>query len=278
MPPKRTSPRETAAQKKRRIAVPEEPQTPASELDDTTLVSDGDGFQSQIFTILVGLEEQSFTAHASFLSQSPVFDRMCHGQFEESRTFTIRLPDDKPNLIKAMIQYLYTGDFQDSGSVESRCKTSHNLAEMYGVAEKYQLKDLKTLIIKKLGGVVDVVQRPNEFMSTAKKIYDCIPNSDKDFRDFFRNSAIKSLRPTSMSRAIRQEFDEHVADGGIMAVDIVNAICSQYNAEIKLWETSNKTSQDLVILLSKENKELKEAKRCYKEDYERLKKSLNNWP
>ncbi|KAL8855319.1 MAG: hypothetical protein Q9178_008033 [Gyalolechia marmorata] len=278
MPPKRTSSCKTGAHKKRRVAVPEEPQTPASELDETTLVSDGVGFQSQIFTILVGLQEQKYTAHASFLSRSPVLDRMCHGEFEESRTFTLRLPDDKPNLIKAMIQYLYSGDFQDSGSVETPRKTSHNLAEMYGVAEKYQLKGLKTLIIKKLGVVVNAVKRPIEFMSTAKKIYDCIPDSDEDFRDFFRNFAIKSLRPTDMSGAIRQEFDDHVADGGTMAVDMVAAILSDYNLQIRSSSLASNDFQATIARLKSEkvemiedNERLEEENEQLKEDNERLK-------
>ncbi|KAL8910404.1 MAG: hypothetical protein Q9171_004313 [Xanthocarpia ochracea] len=301
MPPKRTAPRKTGAHKKRRIAVPEEPQTPASKLDET---SDGNGFQSQIFTILVGLQEQKYTAHASFLSRSPVLDRMCHGEFEESRTFTIRLPDDKPKVIKAMIQYLYSGDFRDPSSAEPYRKTAYDLAEIYGSAEKYQLQGLKALIIKKLGSVVDVVKRPIEFMSTAKVIYDCIPNSDMDFRAFFKNSASKSLLPTIKAKAIRQEFDAQLADGGTMAVDMVAAILSDYNVQIRSSYFASSGFQTTIARLQSDNEQLKkdneqlkkdneelkedneqleedyeqlkECKERYKEDYKQLKKSLRN--
>ncbi len=201
---------------------------------------------------------------------------MCHGQFEESRTFTIRLPDDKPDVIKAVIQYLYSGDFRDPSSAEPCRKTAYDLAEIYGSAGKYQLQGLQTLIIKKLGGVIDVVKRPIEFMSTAKVVYDCIPDSDMEFRAFFKNSATKSLLPSIMAKAIRQEFDAHLADGGTMAVDMVTAIFSDYDLQIHDSLITSLGFQTKIAGLEEENLLLKEGKARYKEDYTQLKKSMRN--
>ena len=199
---------------------------------------------------------------------------MCHGQFEESRTFTIRLPDDKPDVIKAVMQYLYSGDFRDPSSAEPYGKTAYELAEIYCSAEKYQLQGLRALIIMKLGGVIDVIKRPIEFMSTAKVVYDCIPDSDMDFRAFFKNSATKSLLPTVTSKEIRQEFDAHLADGGTMAVDMVAAIFSDYDLQIHNSFVTSLGFQTTIARQETEILQLKEGKARYKEDYTQLKKSL----
>lgn len=233
------------------------------------------GFQSQIFTILAGPQRQKFTAHASFLSQSPVLDRMCHGQFEESRTFTICLPDDRPDVIRAVIQYLYSRDIQKFGSVNpSGCTITalFDLAELYGVAEKYQLKGLKTVIIEKLETIIDVAKRPIEFLDVTKEIYDCIPDSDEDFRSFFRDAYTELLLPKDMPQVLRQQFDDHLAGGDIMAVDMVTALCTRYDERIAEMKDRTKAR---IALLKEENEELSDEKARYKRQYERLVKSFN---
>lgn len=77
------------------------------------------GFDSPVFTIIVGPEKTRFNAHTAYLSQSPVLDRMCNGNFKESHDFHINLPFDDPPVIHAMLQYLYSGKFLDFGTVES---------------------------------------------------------------------------------------------------------------------------------------------------------------
>lgn len=233
------------------------------------------GFESQIFTILAGPQRQKFTAHASFLSQSPVLDRMCHGQFEESRTFTIFLPDDNPDVIRAVIQYLYSRDIQKFGSVNpSGCTITalFDLAELYGVAEKYQLKGLKTVIIEKLRVIIDVTKRPIPFLAVAKDIYNCIPNSDEDFRSFFRIAYTSLSLPKDMSEVLRQQFDDHLADGGTMVVDMVTALCRIYDMRITGMKNSTNAT---IALLKKENQQLSFERAGFKRDYEHLFKRLS---
>ena len=106
------------------------------------------GFDSQIFTLTVGPEEKVYTAHATYLCQSPVLEKMCHGQFQESQTFEIRLPEDEPQAIRALILYLYTGRFLDYGTRESgngSAGAAAQLAELYATADKYQLQISKGL-------------------------------------------------------------------------------------------------------------------------------------
>ncbi|KAL8799710.1 MAG: hypothetical protein Q9182_005688 [Xanthomendoza sp. 2 TL-2023] len=254
MPAKRPASRQKGSSKKRKIIVLEDPdesvalqvegisslisesrdnETATSELEDSTLVSDGEGFASQIFAILVGPQEQKFTAHASFLSQSPVLDRMCHGHFEESRTFTIRLPEDDPKVIKAMIQYLYTGDFTNYGLHDdtlgiSAMRAGFQLVDLYKVAEKYQLQQLKTLILEKLGGIIDGSERPKQFLATATRMYTDLLDSDYACRAFFIVAAKGLQLPKLMSKALRQYLDECISSGANLAQDLFQAMVSKY--------------------------------------------------
>ena len=213
------------------------------------------GFDSQIFTLTVGPEAKSFTAHAAFLSQSPVFEKMCSGEFQESHTCEIKLPEDDPEVIRAFIQYLYTGNFLDFGSMESGHGPKGaelQLARLYMTAEKYQMQNLKVLILGKLFCVLDPEQRPLDFLSIAGLMYDNIPDSDSGWRTLFKNCAIYLPKPSLMSKSIRTRFDNCLHRGGAQAVDMMEATWTLYDATIDfiradVWEskTHNQRSPDL---------------------------------
>ncbi|KAL8676404.1 MAG: hypothetical protein Q9186_007068 [Xanthomendoza sp. 1 TL-2023] len=261
MPAKRTASSRSGSRKKRKEAVYEDRdedsliteardnQSAASELEDTTLVSDEEGFASQIFTILVGPQEQKFTAHASFLSQSPVFDRMCHGRFEESRTFTIRLPEDDPKVIKAMIQYLYTGDFTNYELIDvavgvTSAHAGFQLVDLYKVAEKYQLQQLKTLLLEKLGDIIDSARRPKHFLLIAKQMYTDLPDTDWACRAFIIIAAKWLPSPKLMSKEFRKSLDECISSGGSLAQDLFEAMVSQCEESLLEEKKERKKAAD----------------------------------
>ncbi|KAL8632306.1 hypothetical protein Q9189_001978 [Teloschistes chrysophthalmus] len=196
------------------------------------------GFDSQIFTITVGSEGKTLTAHAAYLSQSPVLERMCNSRFRESETLTINLPEDEVEIIQATIQYFYTGDFWVFGSTATlettegigkdaavkatgceKLAAAENLATMYITADKYQIQDLKSLVVKKLAAVVDTN----------------IPDSDEAYRSFFKSSfgTIASIEPNS--KELRQLIEVCIYNGGILAQDIVEV----REAELKKKSTAH---------------------------------------
>ncbi|KAL8646350.1 MAG: hypothetical protein Q9226_006898, partial [Calogaya cf. arnoldii] len=99
-----------------------------------------------MFTLIVGPAGNSFTAHAAYLSQSPVFEKMCNGEFKKGQTSEIELPEDDPEVISALIQYLYSGNFVGFGSLgtgQGPKDVGSQLAALYVTADKYQLQKLK---------------------------------------------------------------------------------------------------------------------------------------
>ncbi|KAL8689716.1 MAG: hypothetical protein Q9218_004679 [Villophora microphyllina] len=223
------------------------------------------GFQSKIFTITVGKEEvEVFTAHEAHLSQSPAFERMCNAAFKEKQTLQISLPDDPPQSIAAIIQYLYTGNISNSEpqtswehdednpedpNVTAEKKAEYNdiLAETYITAEKYDLQDLKTLLVKKIAVVTDILIHPTLFLNTARKIYARIPDCYDDvYRDFVRKQALMLPRPNDMED-VRKTYDECISEGGPLALDLVAALCDKYaEAEKELRQTLDAKCEGLL--------------------------------
>ncbi|TDZ20777.1 hypothetical protein Cob_v006121 [Colletotrichum orbiculare MAFF 240422] len=66
---------------------------------------------SPIVTLTVGREGRLFAAHEDVLFQSPFFEAACRGQFFESQSKRIALPDEEPEVFSAVLEYLYKGDY-----------------------------------------------------------------------------------------------------------------------------------------------------------------------
>ncbi|KAL8953811.1 MAG: hypothetical protein Q9222_000320 [Ikaeria aurantiellina] len=196
----------------------------------------GDGFESRIFTLIVGSEEKAFTAHASYLSQWPVFDRICNGNFQESNTGRINLPDEDPHVVRALLQYLYTGNFLGYGTSESAGShdtAASQLIDLYVTAEKYQLEYLKRLFLDKFKRCIDPYKRPVDFLHIAKVIYDKVPETDGPWRNFFLGQFQLLPKPCSMSTSLKEEFDDCLSGGGNLAVDLMAAVCLHYENQLK---------------------------------------------
>ncbi|KAL8647318.1 MAG: hypothetical protein Q9226_006481 [Calogaya cf. arnoldii] len=239
---KRPSSSSGPVSKVQRVDGTESSEPAAGDREASSSITKG-GFDSEIFTLVVGSgeEKKTFKVHASYLSQSPVFDRMCNGQFEESHTFQICLPEDNPEAIEDLIEYFYTGNFRDYGTVPSDGDTgtaTDQLAEIYCVAEKYGLRDLKFLVVKKLVSLTDVKNRTTEFLSVARKIYACTPDSDDVYRNFFKGQAMKMEKPAILSEADRQSLNECVSAGSTLALDIVGFVASNHDATVERLEAT----------------------------------------
>jgi BTB/POZ domain len=60
---------------------------------------------------VVGLEQRLFAAHEDVLCHSPFFQAACRGQFLESNSKRINLPEESPEILSSVLEYLYKGDY-----------------------------------------------------------------------------------------------------------------------------------------------------------------------
>lgn len=52
-----------------------------------------------------------FAGHEHILCRSPYFQAACKGQFLGSETRRIDLPEEKPEILSVVLEYLYKGDY-----------------------------------------------------------------------------------------------------------------------------------------------------------------------
>jgi BTB/POZ domain len=66
---------------------------------------------SPIITLCVGPEQRLFAGHEEILCRSPFFETACRGQFYEGQSRRINLPDESPEVLSAVLEFLYKGDY-----------------------------------------------------------------------------------------------------------------------------------------------------------------------
>jgi hypothetical protein len=66
---------------------------------------------SPIITLVVGPESRLFACHEEILTLSPFFAAIVRGQFLESSTKRVNLPDEIPEVFSSVLEYLYKGDY-----------------------------------------------------------------------------------------------------------------------------------------------------------------------
>lgn len=89
---------------------------------------------SPIVTLAVGRDARVFAAHRDVLCQSPFFGAACRDGPGDAQTQPISLPDEDPEVLSAVLEYLYKGDYyprllrsrhRDSWELEDGPQTPH---------------------------------------------------------------------------------------------------------------------------------------------------------
>lgn len=95
-------------------------------------------FESEMFSdASLIVEGTEFKVHRAMLAaRSPVFARMFESDMEEKRSGCVRIEDASSTVMKQALYYIYTGQIDDL--------TLMHAPELYSVADKYEIMDLKS--------------------------------------------------------------------------------------------------------------------------------------
>ena len=194
---------------------------------------------SPIITLVVGRDQRLFAAHEDQLTRSPFFAAALKGQFFESETKKVLLPDEEPEIFSCVLEYLYKGDYtprllfnkrrnswelegietgkQDrtqSGQTRSVMSTIYHSGVggevlrdtvIYCTAEKFGLDELKRLALRKQGlqsGIhVEVILR------SARYAYDNTPESDSHLRAHYLALIIRCRKLFKRSGRMEREME-----------------------------------------------------------------------
>lgn len=123
---------------------------------------------SPTITLHVGPERTKFYVNEDTLCQLPFFEAALHGEFKEASEKTISMPEDRPDTLSALIEYLtanrytYTYDEQAGGpGVTGPVIPISDLAQglfhaaVYGTASKYDCLALAKSAANNLRVVLD---------------------------------------------------------------------------------------------------------------------------
>jgi len=224
----------------------------------------GSTLTSPIITLIVGCDKRLFACHQDILALSPFFAAALKGQFYESVSKRIELPDEEPEIFSSVLEYLYKGDYyprllhdkkrntwalEDAsgenygrGSVEST--VYHNgvggvlLKDcvVYCTAEKFGLDELKRLALRKQGlqtGIaVDVILR------SARYAYDNTPDQDAKLRAHFLALIIRSRKTFKRSGTFQQEME---IGGSKLFFDLFVAMCNHVDDIVEIANSNKST-------------------------------------
>lgn len=68
-----------------------------------------------MITLYIGQDRVKYHAHEDTLCQLPFFQAALQGQFKEAETKTIDMPEDDPDAVAALLEWLYTGKYSYEG-------------------------------------------------------------------------------------------------------------------------------------------------------------------
>jgi len=230
---------------------------------DSPLV--GAPLTSPIITMVVGHDQRLFAAHKDVLCRSPFFAAALEDQYFEAGAKTVKLPDEEPEILSCILEYLYKGDYyprllqnkrRDAWELEDAQETKKGgrgssestiyLSDagevlrdtvVYCAAEKYGLEDLKRLALRKQGlqsGIqVDVILR------SARYAYDNTPDTESRLRAHYLALIIRSRKTFKRSGTMQMEME----NGGKLFFDLFVAMCNHID---DIVEISNSRSPKII--------------------------------
>ncbi|KAL9614223.1 MAG: hypothetical protein Q9167_001311 [Letrouitia subvulpina] len=203
---------------------------------------------SPIVTICVGPEQRLFAAHESVLARSPFFAAITHGQFLESTSKRVVLPEESPEVFSSVLEYLYKGDYYprllhnkrknaweledsegDNGiSATVEATVDHALYQqtllkdtvLYCTAERYDLPELKRLALRKQGLRSGI--HCATILASARYAYANTPDSDSKLRAHYLALIIRSKATFKRSGTMQMEMEK----GGRLFFDLFVAVCN----------------------------------------------------
>ena len=113
--------------------------------------------------MVVGHEGRLFAAHEDQLTRSPFFAAALRGQFYESNAKRVVLPDEEPEILSCVLEYLYKGDYTTRLLYNKR----RNSWELEGVSNGKPAGSAKSTMYH--SGVSGEVLRDTVVYCTAEK-------------------------------------------------------------------------------------------------------------
>ncbi|MCJ1398716.1 hypothetical protein MMC11_001917 [Xylographa trunciseda] len=175
------------------------------------------------FTVKCGAK--TWRIHRAIVcSRSKYFKKVCDGDFKvrlsppvvsaskivpkEAREAILTLEDEDPDLIEEMLVYLYTMQYPQTPSGLRKAKDMVLDAKMYGIADKYDLPDMKQKVLKAFEPLLALYPSDPLFTEAATYVYRMTIDTDRGLRDLVKG-LVWGNRTTMITRKDVQECIMH---------------------------------------------------------------------
>lgn len=118
---------------------------------------------SSTVTLIIGADPVEFYVPQRVLCTLPFFQAALQGEFREAAEQKIRMPEDEPQLVSAMIQFLYTGGYSYAYSADGETDSNAPPGDLeegtfhvgvYATAFKYDCQELVKASLTSFLGVL----------------------------------------------------------------------------------------------------------------------------
>ncbi|KAI9892143.1 MAG: hypothetical protein M1814_001849 [Vezdaea aestivalis] len=208
----------------------------------------GENLTSPVVTLVVGREQRIFAAHENVLAQSPYFAAACRGQILEAGSRRINLPEEEPDVLSSILEYLYKGDYYPR-LIHSKRRNTWHLEDatyedgtksavetmvisngvcgavlkdtvIYCTAAKYGLDELKSLALRKQGLQAGI--QVGTILTSARYAYANTNDNDSKLRAHYLSLIIRCRDTFKRSGSMQAEMEM----GGALFFDLFVALCN----------------------------------------------------
>ncbi|KAK4245719.1 hypothetical protein C7999DRAFT_33934 [Corynascus novoguineensis] len=151
--------------------------------------------------LVISCRREEYHVHRAIVcTQSEFFAAACRTSFKEAQEGKVDLPDDDPRLVHIMIHYLYHFDYdldlqpkQTSPSAAEMDGPLYTHASIYALGEKYLIRGLKTVALRKFRDAATAVVDVDDFVKATLEVYTSTVEDDRGLRD----AVVKTLYENS---------------------------------------------------------------------------------
>lgn len=171
--------------------------------------------------------------HRSILRLSPVLACMTTSSFSEGITKEIAFPEDDADGFGRILEHLYGNNDAAFDVCELGFDGAEKLADVYGLAEKYQLPNVQDRVIRELKQLDELKLNQKLFFRIARQICQVTRESDANFDSYFAQQAAIHLK--SMSKQEVDELSKLLCSGGSFASKIFQIQADSYRKSQLVW-------------------------------------------
>lgn len=112
---------------------------------------------------------------------------------QEVKENVIRLEDDDPRALEAMIHFMYGFNYDSSGSDLGRISPMLFNVHVYQIGDKYGIPSLKEQAKEKFAAVIKTCWGMDDFLIAIASTYSTTPSADRGLRDLVVSTCLEHI-------------------------------------------------------------------------------------